>query len=751
MAKVTKIKKSRFIPRRSFILLALCVLVFGAIISRLFYLQVVSYDYYHNKVVHNVQKRTTVKADRGIIYDANGLKLATNYTVYRVFVSPKAITDAGTQSIVATGLRDIIGADYENVMYNITNFSNKADRTIKRNVEEEDADKLRAFIAEHDLESQIYLEASSKRYYPYSTLASHVIGFCGTDGGLLGLELKYDNYLTGNAGTYITAKDAQGHAMSTKYETFIETEDGCDLITTIDARLQSILENQLRATFEESTPLNRVTGICIDVNTSAVLAMATYPDFDLNSPYTLDKYSLDTVNALGYHESSEEYKTALSTATFTMWRNKAVSDLYEPGSTFKIITTAMAREENVVQWEEPFKCTGVHVVAGTKIRCHRIWGHGTQSYARQLQQSCNPTLMTIADRIGREKFYEYFQAFGYSEKTGIDLPGESNPIYSPYSSFNTLELAVYSFGQTFKVTPIQQITAISAVANGGYLNTPYVVDKIVDGNGNIVMSRESTVKRQVISTEICNQITEILEQGVSTDGGAKNAYVAGYKIAAKTGTSEVRDELNEEGESIYRVGSCIGYAPADDPQIAVLIVVDKPQCENIFGAYVAAPYVASFMSEALPYIGVERNLTPEEEANLSTTLRNYVGLTVTEVATDLTNRGIKFTVYGTGEEVTYQIPAGGASINKATGKVYIYSGDARPDEKATVPDVMGRTAERAKQAIIGQGLNIVLEGATNLNAGQGAVVVSQTPAAGTQVDYGTVVTVVMRHIGDTDA
>jgi stage V sporulation protein D (sporulation-specific penicillin-binding protein) len=359
--------------------------------------------------------------------------------------------------------------------------------------------------------------------------------------------------------------------------------------------------------------------------------------------------------------------------------------------------------------------------------------------------------MTIADRIGREKFYEYFQAFGYNEKTGIDLPGESNPIYSTYSRFNTLELAVYSFGQTFKVTPIRQITAISAVANGGYLNTPYVVDKIVDGNGNIVMSRESTVKRQVISTEICNQITEILEQGVSTDGGAKNAYVAGYKIAAKTGTSEVRDELNEEGESIYRVGSCIGYAPADDPQIAVLIVVDKPQCENIYGAYVAAPYVASFMSEALPYIGVERNLTPEEEANLSTTLRNYVGLTVTEVATDLTNRGIKFTVYGTGEEVTYQIPAGGASINKATGKVYIYSGDARPDEKATVPDVMGRTAERAKQAIIGQGLNIVLEGATNLNAGQGAVVVSQTPAAGTQVDYGTVVTVVMRHIGDTDA
>jgi stage V sporulation protein D (sporulation-specific penicillin-binding protein) len=289
------------------------------------------------------------------------------------------------------------------------------------------------------------------------------------------------------------------------------------------------------------------------------------------------------------------------------------------------------------------------------------------------------------------------------------------------------------------------------VANDGYLVTPHFIKEVTDSEGNVIYSYENTVRRQVISEKTSEKVSFVLEDGVSGDGGAKNAYVAGYKIAAKTGTSEVRDELNEEGESIYRVGSCIGYAPADDPQIAVLIVVDKPQCENIYGAYVAAPYVASFMSEALPYIGVERNLTPEEEANLSTTLRNYVGLTVTEVATDLTNRGIKFTVYGTGEEVTYQIPAGGASINKATGKVYIYSGDARPDEKATVPDVMGRTAERAKQAIIGQGLNIVLEGATNLNAGQGAVVVSQSPAAGTQVDYGTVVTVVMRHIGDTDA
>ncbi len=447
---------------------------------------------------------------------------------------------------------------------------------------------------------------------------------------------------------------------------------------------------------------------------------------------------------------SEQYNTEYMTQLYKMWNNKAVSYLYEPGSTFKVITAAMAIEEKAVSWDDEFRCTGIHYVSGIPIACHRQFGHGDLNFTRGLQQSCNPTMMMTAERVGNAMFYNYFEAFGYTEKTGIDLPGEAGSIYSSFDNFKTVELAVYSFGQTFKVTPMQQLTAIAAVANGGYLVTPHVVSQIIDDKGNIVYSAGSSVKRQVVSTEVCRQVTAVLEQGVSTDGGAKNAYIAGYKIAAKTGTSEVRDILNEEGESYLRVGSCVGYAPADDPQIAVIIMVDQPQGENIFGSYVAAPYVGSFLSRALPYIGIQPNYTPEEQANLTATLRNYVGLTITEVTRDLTNRGIDFRVKGEGETVTFQVPSGGSSINIKTAEVMLYSGAAQPDEFVTVPDVIGRTAYQATNEITNLGLNILVEGTANVTAGEGAVVISQEPAAGASVEYGAVIKVTMRHIGDSD-
>jgi stage V sporulation protein D (sporulation-specific penicillin-binding protein) len=625
-----------------------------------------------------------------------------------------------------------------------------ADRTVKRNVTEEDAEPVRAFIAEHGLQKQIHLEESVMRNYPFGSLASHVLGFVGTDGGLLGLELTYNQSLTGAPGRYITAKDAIGQRLSAKYETYTETRDGSNLITTIDITMQNMLENELKKTYKESLPQNKVTGIVMDVNTGGIYAMATYPDFDLNSPYILDPESLETLDALNLPQNSEEYNTEYMDALYRLWNNKAVSSLYEPGSTFKIITTAMAIEEKAVAWEDEFNCTGVHIVSGFRIHCHRQFGHGVLNYRRGLQQSCNPTLMITAEQLGRDLFYKYFEAFGFTAKTGIDLPGEANSLYSSFDNFKSLELAVYSFGQTFKVTPIQQLTAVAVIANGGYLVTPHVVSRIVDEAGNTVYSNNIDVKRQVISTEVCRQVTEALEEGVSTDGGAKNAYVAGYKIAAKTGTSEVRDILNEEGESYLRVGSCVGYAPADDPQIAVIIIVDQPQCVNIFGSYVAAPYIASFLGQALPYLGIQSNYSAEEQANLTVTLRNYVGLTVNEVSNDLSNRGIKFKVEGAGDKVTYQVPSGGNSINISNGKVIIYSGSAVPDEFVTVPDVMGRTAYQAKTDIINRGLNILLDGAANVSAGDGAVVIAQDPAAGTQVEYGAVITVTMRHLGDTD-
>lgn len=744
-----KSQKNQFIRGRSFFLMSVCTIAGIVIVLRLFYLQVLSYDTYQSQVIDNIQAETTVSPERGIIYDRNMNKLAVNRSVYRVFISPRDIETDEQAVLISTKLSEILEVDYQTILDNAKK-KEYADRTVKKGVAEEVADLVRSFITENGLQKQIHLEKSTQRYYPYGNLASHVLGFVGTDGGLLGLELQYDRYLTGVPGRYVTAKDAHGQSLSSKYETYIETQNGSNLITTLDSAMQDMLEKELEKTFIESKAQNRVTGIVMDVNTGGIYAMATYPDFDANSPYTLDTYSQNALNALNLPQGSKEYNDAYSTALYKMWNNKAVSSLYEPGSTFKVITTAAAIEEKAVAWDDPFTCWGVYNVSGIPIHCHKLSGHGKVSFARGLQQSCNPTLMQTAEKLGREKFFEYFRSFGYTEKTGIDLPGEANTIYTPYNKFNTVELAVYSFGQTFKVTPLQQLTAIASIANGGYLVTPYVVSQILDDDGNIIYSHETGVKRQVVSTETSRQVTEVLEQGVATDGGAKNAYVAGYKIAAKTGTSEVRDILNEEGESYLRVGSCIGYAPADDPQIAVIIVVDQPQCENIYGSYVAAPYIASFLSQALPYIGIERNYTPEELSNIAVTLRNYVGLTVAEVTGDLTNRGITFSVRGDGETVTYQTPAGGSSINKKKGKVIIYSGDAVPDKYVTVPDVIGRTADQANTDILNNGLNIVFDGAANLTAGDGAVAIAQSPAAGTEVEYGAVVTVTMRHLGDTD-
>ena len=742
-------KYNKFIPGRSFFIAAVALVCCIGLAIRLFTLQIINYDYYQNKVLANVQKETTVTASRGIIYDRNMIQLATNYTVYRIFVSPRDIKDDAQAVLIAQNLSEILGVAYDTV-YAETQKSKYADRTIKRNVEEEDANRVLAFVTENNLNSQVHLEAGSKRYYPYGSLAAQVIGFCGTDGGLLGLELKYDNYLTGTPGRYVTAKDARGRTMDTKYESYIEAQDGNSLITTIDMPMQAMLEEQLEATYNDSSPLNRVTGIIMDVDSGAIRAMGTWPPFDLNSPYTLDASSQQKLDEMMLDIKSEAYDTAYKNLLYKMWSNKAVTDLYEPGSTFKVITTAMARQEGKVHFDDIMECPGYKIVSGIKIKCHRIYGHGTVTYARGLQQSCNPCLMTVAANLGVDTFYDYFEQFGYTSKTGIDLPAEAGGIYHARTAMHDVELACYSFGQTFKTTALQQITAIAAVANGGRLVTPYVVERIVDGSGNTVFQHETEVKRQIISEDICAEISAVLEEGVSTDGGAKNAYVPGYKIAAKTGTSEVRDILDEEGNSYLRVGSTVAYAPSDDPQIIMIIIVDQPQCENIYGSYVAAPYIATLMSEVLPYIGVEVNYTETDLSKMAVTLRNYVGLTTNEVTVDLYNRGIKYTVEGDGDYVTYQVPLGGSSLNPKTGKVILYTGTATPDEFVAVPNVIGKTAVQANNAITNVGLNILYSGSVNFDAGNGAMVISQTPAAGEQVPYGTVVTVELRHLDSDD-
>ncbi|MDD4772968.1 MAG: penicillin-binding transpeptidase domain-containing protein [Eubacteriales bacterium] len=745
-----KTKKNKFIPGRSFFLITTCIITGIAIIVRLFVLQILNYEYYQEMVIDNIQAETAVSAERGIIYDRNMVKIAVNYTVYRVYISPREIVDENQAQLIAKGLSELLGVDYQTV-YENTRMQKYADRNIKKNVEEEAADLLRLFIAENGLEKQIHLESTTKRYYPYGNLASHVLGFVGTDGGLLGLELEYNKYLTGIPGRYVTAKDASGKSLFDKYETYIETQNGYNLVTTLDTVIQHMLENELERTFIESKANNRVTGIVMDVNTGGIYAMATYPDFDVNEPYILDSYSQEKLNAMNLPADSAEYQSEYMTSLYKMWNNKAVSYLYEPGSTFKVITAAMSIQEKAVSWNDGFHCSGVHMVAGIPIHCHRVRGHGSINFMQGLQQSCNPCMMMTTERLGRDLFYKYFELFGFTEKTGIDLPGEASPLFSSFDNFKSVELAVYSFGQTFKVTAMQQLTAIAAVANGGYLVTPHVVSMITDDKENIIYAHETQVKRRVISEEVGRQVSDVLEKGVSSEGGAKNAYVPGYKIAAKTGTSEVRDVRNEAGQANLRIGSCLGYAPADNPQIAVIIMVDQPGSQIIYGSYVAAPYLGSFFSQALPYMGFERSVGDETgSVDIAVTLRDYSGYSVSDVITELTDRGMLFKVIGEGETVTYQTPAGGSSINQKTGKVIIYTGESKPETLIEVPNVIGKSAFQANAAIVNAGLNILVDGSLNVSAGSGATVINQTPSAGIAVEIGTVVSVTLRHVGDTD-
>ena len=745
---------NRFILPRSLLMLVISLAACLAIGFRLFYLQVLSYDKYESKVLGNVLSNTTVSANRGDIYDSEGRALATNYTVYRVFISPHDIETEEQKEKICSGLSEILGVEKEKIREEAEKTRYR-DRTIKRNVEEDAANAVIAFVNENNLDTCVYVEAGSKRYYPYGTVASHVLGFVGTDGGLAGLELSYDDYLTGVPGKYVVARDAHGRAMDSKYSTYIEGQDGADLYSTINLNIQKVLEEELKQTYLDSQSLGGAVGIAMNVKTGAILGMGTYPNYNNNSPYELDEYSLKTLAELvesgELTEDTEEYKVKSTELLYTLWKNKATGWLYEPGSTFKVVTTSMAFEEKVDDPNETFVCTGAFLVPGySVVHCHKLTGHGTGPYKYMLQQSCNPTLMQTALRIGREKFYKYFQAYGYTERTGIDLPGEEYPVYHAYSNFKEFELAIASFGQRFKVTPIRQINSIVTVANGGYLRTPYIVDKAVAEDGTVVYSHDSTPIRQVVSTEVCRTITDILEEGVATDGGAKNTYVAGYRIAAKTGTSQIMDVLDENGNDYLRVGSTVAYAPADDPQIAVLICVDSPGIANMYGAYVAAPYVADFMAQVLPYLGVERNYSENDLATLNVTLRNYVGLQTGNAMADLANRGLRYEVKGTGTEVTYQVPSGGSQINRSEGKVYLYTGDAEPDSYRDVPNVMGLSAQQANVRLSGYGFNVVIEGTSNFTAGTGAVVVSQSPEAGESVPYGSVVRVTMRHLGDTE-
>ena len=754
--------------RGGVICIALSVL-FLLLSLRIFWIQTVNFSEYEQKVIDQMTQETSVSADRGNIYDTNGIIIATNITTYRLFLDPAAILrksqedDKNYADIIARGVSaiDTLGLSYEDVIKQ-SEYTKYRDRTLARHISEEQADAVRAFLEESELDdlALLHLQATSKRYYPYDTLACHVLGFTGSDGqGLYGLEYEYNDVLSGTDGKYIGAKDSYGNEMVYDYESYIPAIDGYNITTTIDVYIQAELEAQLEETYIESGGQNRALGIVMDVDTGAVLAMAVYPPYDLNDPWELNWQSAERLAESELEEGSEEYTALKQQLLLETWANKAINELYMPGSTFKVITAAMAYEENLVDDSEMFSCPGYHVVSGEKIRCHYLKGHGLHNFARGLQQSCNPVLMQMGARIGAERYLNYFEAFGYFEKTGIDISGESVTakgvtFWSEDDFLNStqtdLNLAVASFGQNFKISPLAHLTAITAVSNGGNLVSPHFIKEITDNEGNVIYTYEPKIRRQVISEQTAKTVSRVLAEGVATDGGSNNAYVAGYRIAAKTGTSEKKDEVSTDYEKY--VCSAIAYAPAEAPELSAILLVDEPTKGVLYASVIAAPYIGALMEEILPYYGVEAEYTEEEMKNQTLSAPALVQGRTAFVTGFAESLGFEVEVVGDGEYVKSQSPAAGTEVEPGSARIILYTTDEAVKSKKTlkVPNLEGMTAVAANGTLVNLGLNIKISGTKNYMTGKGAVVVEQSPAAGTEVYEGSVVNVTFRYLDGRD-
>ena len=698
------------------------------------------YDYYKEKAFDQITTTSSMKAERGNIYDSNMNLLATTKTTWRVFVSTREIKTRAKKDginyaqIISRGVCDILSLDYATTYKKIAN-SNVLDVTIKKSADESEYNKIVSFAKENSLEDLILTEAQTSRYYPCGTLAAHVLGFTGSDNqGLYGLEYSYNSLLAGKDGYYTYAKDAAGNSMPGDYSGVSRATDGYSIVTTIDSFVQEQLESQLELIRVNHSVQNRVTGIVMDTSSGAILAMATSSPFDPNEPFELDAQSQEKLKNSNLYEGSNEYKAYKNELLQIMWSNKAVSETYEPGSTFKIITVSAALDSGAAKVTDTFSCNGYHTVGGWRIKCHKTTGHGSGfSLAYGLQMSCNPTMMTIAERIGSENFYSYVERFGYFQKTGIDLPSEAGTIFHKLENIGSTELATASFGQRFKVSVISQLTAVAAVANGGNLVEPYLVEKVIDDEGKVISEHQTVIKRRVISEEVAKTVSDILEKGVSGDGGAKNAYVDGYLVAAKTGTSQKFDILDENGNSYLRIGSTVAYAPSNENGIAVIIVVDEPQSQVKYGSTVAAPYVSNLLTSILPYLDYNSSSDPSMYS-----VGNYIGADISSVVDGLKKNQVNYVVIGNGNSVISQIPAADVSILKSTSKIYLYT-EKRDEEYASVPSVVGLSIKEANLLLTNSGLNIAIYGGLSEKCTT-VTVTSQSLPLGAKVKKGSVIT-----------
>ncbi len=721
---------------RSNILLAIILIIgFGAAISRLGYLQIFMADELQQRAVDQQLKDTVISAKRGTIYDANGKILATSASVWRVVLAPVYFEDDEERRFVSKELSEILEVDEEKIFEKSQQNSYYVE--IKRQIESDTREEILKFqdeLAEQEINPNVvFLLDDYRRYYPYGDLASSVIGFTGSDDqGLSGIEYQYDEQLTGTPGRLITATNAQGTAMPFQYSQNIDAIDGYNLVLTIDETIQSIAEKYMEQAIVEHAVYNRGVCIIMDVNTGAVKAMASVGGFDLNDPYTLSESALEEIRKLPEEERAEAESAALS----KMWRNKAVSDTYYPGSVFKMFTAAMGVEENLVDESSTFYCPGYYTVTGQTMHCHLRSGHGTQTFRESIKNSCNPAFMQQGEKIGEELFWQYYQAFGFSERTGIDLPGEAHDIFfSEDGAMLPVNLATASFGQNFAVTPIQMATAVCAIANGGYIVQPHVVSQILDDEGNVHSTTSTEVKRQVISSETAALIADILEEN-AVSGSGKNGYVAGYRVAGKTGTSEKKLDSNGDGVDDYIASFC-GFAPAENAEVVCLVFFDTPTGAAYYGSQVAAPVFAQIMSEVLPYLQVATQYTEEELAELDTIAGTYVGMSVEQAQSTASTDGFTTSVKGSGDTVLAQVPGAGTPIPQG-GNVVLYTDEDSAKTQIEMPDLTGYTVYDVNYLCSLYDINISITGATDSYL---CTATSQSIPAGTMVSPGTLVTV----------
>ena len=733
-------RANRIIQTRSFVLMILMgVVMFVLLFFRLFDLQITRHEELQSKAVNQQTRRTVVTASRGTIYDTAGNILAISSSAETIILSPLEINNAlndtedpvtWTKDSLAAGLAEILGKDAASIRKRMDNVKSQYE-LIQLRADEEVAAKVRAYVEENKI-SGVHLVADTKRYYPYGSLAAQVIGFVGDDNtGLYGLEAYYEEELEGQSGLVISAKDQAENDMLYTYEQYFAAKNGSDLTLTLDTTIQYYLEKGLEAMTDKFSAANGASGIVMNAKTGGIMAMASYPNYDLNDFLTVSDQTLQ--ERIGRGENT------LAEMQLLQWRNKALNDTYEPGSTFKILTLSAALEEGVVDKTTTVNCGGSVNISGYTIHCSNKNGHGLQTLVQSVGNSCNPAFINYGLRIGNEKFYEYMRSFGLMNTTGIDLGGEAVGVFAADSSFTQLDLACYAFGQNFTVTPLTLISAQAACVNGGYLHTPYLVERITDSDGNVTYRHDSTPVRQVISEQTSATVRECLEYVVAS-GTGKNGQVAGYRIGGKTGTAD-------KGQTGDVVVSFLCFAPADDPQVIMLITMDTPSRATgtyVSGGNMVAPTASTVMAEILPYLGIEPSYSAEELLGMDTTVPNVIGSTVEQAKEKLKERALSYKIVGDGDTITDQTPAGGAIIpGKST--VILYASAAKPTGKCVVPHLLGKTPSEANTAATAAGLLIRFSGTTGSES-SAIRVLSQSIDEGTEVDAGTVITV---QLGDT--